>query len=114
MYKRQDESRYPDWAFDGTTDEYGTPSDVAGLCIYYRGFTIEPGYRFGPIEEGQTIQVYLDGVRQTNFTLQNSSPATCRLSVRDDGSIVCGRASANTTIYIRCGTSEGRYILGGP
>ena len=109
-----DESRYPDWAFDGTTDEYGTPSDVAGLCIYYRGFTIEPGYRFGPIEEGQTIQVYLDGVRQTNFTLQNSSPATCRLTVREDGTIVCGRASADTTIYIRCGTSEGRYILGGP
>lgn len=109
-----DESRYPDWAFDGTTDEYGTPSDVAGLCIYYRGFTIEPSYRFGPIEEGQTIQVYLDGVRQTNFTLQNSSPATCRLSVQTDGTIVCGRASADTTIYIRCGTSEGRYILGGP
>ena len=109
-----DESRYPDWAFDGTTDEYGTPSDVAGLCIYYRGFTIEPGYRFGPIEEGQSIQVYLDGVRQTNFTLQNSSPATCRLTVREDGTIVCGRASADTTIYIRCGTSEGRYILGGP
>ena len=109
-----DESRYPDWAFDGTTDEYGTPSDVAGLCIYYRGFTIEPSYRFGPIEEGQTIQAYLDGVRQTNFTLQNSSPATCRLTVREDGTIVCGRASADTTIYIRCGTSEGRYILGGP
>ena len=109
-----DESCYPDWAFDGTSDEYGTPSDVAGLCVYYRGFTIEPGYRFGPIEEGQTIQVYLDGVRQTNFTLQNSSPATCRLAVRDDGTIVCGRASADTTIYIRCGTSEGRYILGGP
>ena len=28
--------------------------------------------------------------------------------------IVCGRASADTTIYIRCGTSEGRYVLGGP
>ena len=45
---------------------------------------------------------------------QNSSPATCRLTVREDGTIVCGRASADTTIYIRCGTSEGRYILGGP
>ena len=42
------------------------------------------------------------------------SPATCRLSVQTDGTIVCGRASADTTIYIRCGTSEGRYILGGP
>ena len=66
------------------------------------------------LTSASSLQVYLDGVRQTNFTLQNSSPATCRLTVREDGTIVCGRASADTTIYIRCGTSEGRYILGGP
>ena len=110
------QSSIPAWAFDGASDEYITPADIPGLCIYYRGFTIEPGYRFGPIEAGQTIAVYLGGVRQSaaQFTVQNTSPGSCPLTIRQDGTIVCGTALADTTIYIRCGTSEGRYILGGP
>ena len=68
------------------------------------------------IEAGQTIAVYLGGVRQSaaQFTVQNTSPGSCPLTIQQDGTIVCGTALADTTIYIRCGTSEGRYILGGP
>ena len=50
----------------------------------------------------------------SQFTVQNTSPGSCPLTIQADGTIVCGTALADTTIYIRCGTSEGRYILGGP
>lgn len=102
-------------AMEGPT-QYGGP-DTITLRWYTDIFTgsvkpvdIEPGTGFGDPTPGvQDIVVLLNGEETADFSIENSNPEHCTVSVTPEGRIVLNSGAGESWLTVTCGDSFARF-----